>query len=60
MSKKKTQSERFIEKARELEADESGKEFERVFRKAVPPKRGLGESQADANANKNADNDDLP
>ena len=32
------QKRRFIEKARELGADESGEAFERVFRKVVPPK----------------------
>lgn len=39
----KEQSKRFIETARELEADESGKEFERVIKKVFPstppPKR---------------------
>ena len=35
----KAQKERFIEKARELEADDSGEEFERAFKKVVPPKR---------------------
>ena len=32
----KKQSERFIETAREVEADESGKTFEAVFRKIAP------------------------
>lgn len=32
------QSERFIEIARELEADETGQAFERAFGKIVPPK----------------------
>lgn len=31
----KTQSERFIETARKIAADESGKEFERVFKKII-------------------------
>ena len=35
----KAQSKRFIEKAREVEADESGKAFEQVFKKIVPPKQ---------------------
>ena len=33
----KEQSQRFIEKARELGADESGKKFERALKKLVPP-----------------------
>jgi hypothetical protein len=32
------QHKRFVEAAREIEADETGKEFERAFRKVVPPK----------------------
>lgn len=32
----KEQSERFKETAREIGADESGKEFERAFKKLVP------------------------
>lgn len=39
----KEQSERFVEKARELEADESSEAFERVFKKVVRPKRTLGD-----------------
>ena len=35
----KEQSERFIETARKLSADESGKEFEHTFKKIVTPKR---------------------
>ena len=35
----KPQAERFIETARQHGADESGEEFERAFRKLVPPKR---------------------
>ena len=35
----KEQFKRFIETAREHKVDESGKEFERVFKKVVPPKR---------------------
>ena len=34
----KAQSERFIEKAREIEADESGKMFERTLKKVIKPK----------------------
>lgn len=33
------QSERFIEAARKAEADESGKTFERAFKKIASPKR---------------------
>ena len=36
----KAQKERFIKKARELKADETGEAFEREFKKIVPPKRG--------------------
>ena len=35
----KKQTERFVKKARELEADESDEAFERAFKKVVPPKR---------------------
>jgi len=38
-AKKKSQSRRFVEKARELGADESGEAFERGFKKIVPPKK---------------------
>jgi len=34
----KEQAERFKETARKLDVDESGKEFERVFKKIVPPR----------------------
>ena len=34
----KPQKDRFLEKARELEADETGEAFERAFEKIVPPK----------------------
>lgn len=37
--KEKTQSERFIEAAREIGVDESGKEFERLFERVVPSRR---------------------
>jgi hypothetical protein len=37
-SKAKTQSKRFIETARAIGVDESGKEFERAVRKLIPPK----------------------
>lgn len=33
------QSQRFIEKARELSCDEDPKAFERMFSKIVPPKK---------------------
>ena len=36
--KDKEQSERFIQKARELEADESVHNFEQVFEKIIPRK----------------------
>ena len=35
----KEQFERFVEAVREHEVDESGKEFERAFKKVVPQKR---------------------
>ncbi len=38
----KTQKERFIEKARELEADVSDEEFERAFKRVVPQKTPKG------------------
>ena len=38
-NQQKSQSERFIETARELGCDESEERFEKVFRKIVPPKR---------------------
>jgi hypothetical protein len=34
----KAQHARFVEAAREIGADETGEEFERAFRKIVPPK----------------------
>lgn len=34
----KAQSERFKEKAREIEADETGEVFEEAFKKIAPPK----------------------
>ena len=39
----KTQKKRFIEKARELEADESGETFERAFKTIVPPHRSVSD-----------------
>ncbi len=35
----KAQKKRFIEKARDLKADESGKGFERALKKILPPKK---------------------
>jgi hypothetical protein len=35
----KEQFKRFVETVRKLEVDERGKEFERAFKKAVPPKK---------------------
>jgi hypothetical protein len=37
-AKEKPQRERFIEAARAIGVDETGKEFERLFAKVVPPK----------------------
>jgi hypothetical protein len=34
----KSQSKRFVEKAKELGADESGEAFEHAFKKVVPPR----------------------
>ena len=44
-SKDKEQSERFIQKAKELEADESGRKFEQVFEKIIPRKNRKRESK---------------
>jgi hypothetical protein len=38
-AKEKPQRERFIEAAREIGVDETGKEFDRLFTRVVPPKR---------------------
>ena len=38
-AKEKSQRERFIETARDVGFDESGKEFESALRRIVPPKR---------------------
>jgi hypothetical protein len=35
----KEQRERFIRTAREIGVDESGEEFERLFRRVAPPKK---------------------
>lgn len=40
----KAQGERFIETARKLGSDESGKQFERVVGKIIPPKKSRGAS----------------
>lgn len=40
-AKDKEQSKRFIEKAREIEADESGEIFEHALKRAIPPKRPI-------------------
>ena len=42
----KDQSERFIEKAKELGVDESGEAFERALKKIVPPKKPKKTDQA--------------
>ena len=39
--KEKTQRERFIETAREIGVDETGKEFERMLGKIAPPHRSF-------------------
>jgi hypothetical protein len=39
-AKEKPQRERFIEAARSIGVDESGKEFEAALKKIVPPKQG--------------------
>jgi hypothetical protein len=36
--KAEEQFKRFVETARKVDVDETGKEFERVFKKAVPPR----------------------
>lgn len=41
----KEQSRRFVETARELEADETGESFERAFKEIVPPKTGTTRSK---------------
>lgn len=38
-TKEKSQRERFIETARALGVDETGKEFERLFDKVAPPRK---------------------
>ena len=38
-AKDKKQSKRFIDKAREIGADESAEAFERAFKEVVPPKK---------------------
>ena len=42
---RKAQSKRFVEKAKELGADESGEAFERALKKIVPPRTPLRRSQ---------------
>ena len=37
--KPKEQFKRFVETARKIEVDESGKEFERMFKKVVPVRK---------------------
>lgn len=46
-----SQSRKFIKKARELEADEAGTEFERAFAKIVPPKKSKVKKQEERNDN---------
>ena len=38
----KEQSQRFVEKAKELSADESGRSFSRAFKKITPRKQDQG------------------
>lgn len=40
-AKEKSQSEKFIEKAKELGADESGEAFTRAFKRVLAPKEQL-------------------
>jgi hypothetical protein len=42
-TKEKPQKQRFIEKARELEADETGEEFEKALKQIVPAKKTINE-----------------
>ena len=44
-AKDKKQSKRFIEKAREIGADESGEAFERAFKSVVPVRKPRGQSE---------------
>jgi hypothetical protein len=41
-TKTKAQAERFIETARSIGVDESGKEFEHALKQLVPPKKRRG------------------
>ena len=43
--KEKTQRERFIETAREIGVDESGKKFEQLFGKIARPTRSAGRKE---------------
>lgn len=42
---RKEQFKRFVEMAREHEVDETGKEFERAFKKVVPPRKRSPKSE---------------
>jgi hypothetical protein len=42
----KEQSQRFVETAKALEADESGKVFERAFKKVARPQKGGAKEQS--------------
>ena len=44
-AKKKSQSRRFVEKAKELGADESGEAFEREFKRIVPQRAAKRQSR---------------
>ena len=44
--KKKVQVEKFKEAAKKLDADETGVEFERAFKKIIPPRSGLNSRPA--------------
>ena len=46
-TKDKEQSKRFIKKAREIGADESGEILEHALKKAVPPKRPTSTGKKD-------------
>jgi len=53
--KEKTQAERFVETARQIGADETGKAFERAFEKIVPPKRPASAIPKSRKPDKNPD-----
>lgn len=44
--KSQSQKQRFIETAKKLGVDESGKSFEKAFAKIVPPKKASGQKSS--------------